>query len=205
MGRDFWRAIKERHPFALIFARRPRDPHSTLHNNNENDKMTPRSGFPTSKLASIVPSKPRFSFLRRQSSTRTSTLQSPPSTSELLTSPTQTSEFAFRGDDFRIHHHNRHNHHHTFPRSHSSLSYTPRVYSHTPPLKLDNVSGSTTTTKNSVHRLSLPSTSAIHIPVSVESSSVATSTRISLISVAADMLALGRRLESALDGEEEKK
>src|SRR5271170_7789343 len=91
--RDFWRAIKERHPFALTFAHGPRLPRPTTQENVES-KMTPQCRFPMSKLSPILPSNIRLSFVCRQPST--STLQIPPPVPSQQTPPLQLPEFAFR-------------------------------------------------------------------------------------------------------------
>ena len=195
---DFWRAIRERHPFALTFARGPRPSFQIDLPQCINEcKMTPRNGFPSSKLAPILPSKIRLSFLRRQPST--SAGQLPPDNPSHQQQPSlQLPEFAFRRNDPH--------HHQTYPRSHHlSLTFTPRVYLHAPQWELDGDTSPPPSRELNYRRMSLPTApipstvnSAMHIPVSVESSA-ATSTRASLMSIATNSLALGSRLESVLD------
>ena len=162
--------------------------------------MTPRNGFPSSKLAPILPSKFRLSFLRRQPSTSAS-LQPPLDNSPHRGQPSlQLPGLSFR----RNHLH----HYHTYPRSHHhSLTYIPRIYLHTSQWEFDGDTSPPPSRGLNYRRMSLPATfnpsivnSALHMCVSVESS-VVTSTRASLMSIVTDSLALGSRLESVLDVE----
>lgn len=202
-GSDFWRAIRERHPFALTFARGPRPSFQVdLPQQINESKMTPRNGFPSSKLAPILPSKIRLSFLRRQPSTLVSQPPPPPpADNHPHQQPSlQLPEFTFRQNDLH--------HHHTYPRSHHhSLTYTPRVYLHTPQRELDSDTSPPPSRRLDFRRMSLPTipnpstvNSAMHMPVSVESSA-ATSPRASLMSIATNSLALESRIESVLDVE----
>jgi hypothetical protein len=196
---DFWRAIRERHPFALTFARGPRPSfQDDLPRQINECKMTPRNGFPSSKLAPILPSKIRLSFLRRQPSTSVSQPSPPPADNPFRQQQPllQLPEFTFRRNDLYPHH--------TYPRSHHSLTYTPRVYLRTPQWELDGDTSTPPSRRLNYRRFSLPTTpnpsmvnSAMHMPVSVESS-VVTSARASLMSIGIDSLALGSRLESVL-------
>ena len=195
--RDFWRAIRERHPFALTFARGPRPLFQVdLPRRINENKMTPQSGFPNSKLAPILPSKFRLSFLRRQTSTvvpEPPRDNPPPHQQPQLQLP----EFTFRRNELH--------HHHTHPRSHHhSLPYTPRIYLHTPQCELVGETPPPPSRHINYRRMSCPTTptqstanSSMHLPVSAEPSA-ATSTRASLMSVATDSLALESRLQNVL-------
>jgi hypothetical protein len=199
---DFWRAIRERHPCALTFARGPRPSlEIDLPEQINGSKMTPRNGFPSSKLAPILPSKFRLSFLRRQPSTSVSPKPPLDNAPHQRQTSLQLPEFTFR----RNHLH----HYHTYPRSHHhSLTYIPRVYFHTSQLEFNGDTSPPPSRGLNYHRrMSLPTifnpltvNSAMHMCVSVESSAV-TSTRASLMSIVTDSLALGSRLESVLDVE----
>jgi hypothetical protein len=193
--RDFWRALKERHPFALTFARGPRTRTSALIEPEIANES--KVGFPRHTLSPVLTSKLRLSFLHRprpQKPIHSATISTPEP-------PLQLPELPFRRNDIRIHHQ-----HNSFPRSHqnrrSSIS-SPRVYLHTPQRELDRQETRPPPSRRSYgRRLSLPTTpspavnSAMHMPVSVESFSPP-STRASLRSIANDSLALGNVLEKA--------
>lgn len=196
--RDFWRALKERHPFALSIARGPKKPSKSTTSTSQSKRSSFGFRFPLHKLPPILPSRIRDSLLRRQSTPQpligTTAAATTPTLAE---SPTiQLPEFAFRRPDLdQVHH--------TFPRSQSA----PRVYLHTPQWEIDGTPPPPPSARE-FRRFSLPSTiapasslavnSAMHIPVSAPSSAMS-STRISLLSVATDSLALGSKLESCVD------
>jgi hypothetical protein len=198
--RDFWRALKERHPFALSIARGPKKPRTSATPTSNPNKLSLSLGFPLGKLPPILPSRLRLSFLNRQSSTPLTpqpligtTAVTPTASSS---PPIQLPELAFRRTDLE-------NPYHTFPRSQLS----PRIYLHSPQWEIDGTPPPSSATRDT-HRYSLPNTvvpsplgvnSAMHMPVSVSGSSVVSSARISLLSVATDSLALGSKLESCVD------
>ena len=189
---DFWRALKERHPFALTFARGPR---------TRNPALTESEAANESKVGisrqTALPFKLRFSFLRRprtQNSNQTET--------EITPEPQlQLPELSFRRNDIRVH-----QHHNSFPRSYQkrrSSTSSPRVYLHTPQRELEKLESRPPPSRRSyMRRFSLPTNpqpaanSAPHMPVSVESFSPP-STRASLRSIATESLALGNVLEKA--------
>src|SRR5271170_915196 len=144
--RDFWRALKERHPFALTFARGPRSSTGTtspmLSPIKSEHRPRQRISFPQMKPAPIRPSRRiRLSFLRRQPSI---SHPLPPPTAP--TPPFQLPQYTYPHNDLRMHHH-------TYPRTpHQSWNYTPRIYLHTPTWELSGEEGS-----EARRRLSLPS------------------------------------------------
>jgi len=198
--------LKERHPFALTFARGPRSTRETtspiLSPVKQEYWSRHRVSLPQTKLAPILPARRiRLSFLRRQ-----------PSTSHPNSHPTQTPtppplqlpQYTYPRNDVRFHHN-------TFPRSeHQSGNYTPRIYLHTPTWELQTEAG-----REARRRLSLPSQPVVTqcsaqtvVPagegelVPGETSgpgSGVSSTRVSLLSIATDSLAL----QSVLDGRKE--
>lgn len=184
--------MKERHPFALGIARGPKNPPATTIRTSHPKKLSFSLGFPLGKLPPILPSRLRLSFLR-QSSTPQPLIGTTAATPTTQSPTIQLPELAFRRTDLE-------NPYHTFPRSQS----TPRVYLHTPLWEIDGTPPSSSA--RDFRRLSLPNTvvpsamgvnSTLHMPVSVEGSAVS-STRVSLLSVATDSLALGSKLESCV-------
>ena|SRR5277367_6238134 len=194
---DFWRALKERHPFALTFARGPRStgPKSPMMSPVKEEQRTrQRISFPQIKLAPILPSrKIRLSFLRRQPSSSTTF---PPSGTP--TPLLQLPQYTYPRNDLRIHHH-------TYPsRQHQSWDHAPRIYLHTPTWELPGEEG-----RAARRRLSLPSQPSPRTVVGHVGPEIAerrgggegersenSSTRVSLLSIATDSLAL----QSVLDG-----
>jgi hypothetical protein len=145
-----------------------------------------------SKLAPILPSKIRLSFLRRQSAVRTE----PSPRNDSVRTPTfsQFSEMTIRRNNPQVQHN-------TFPRSHShsqQLTYAPRIYLHTPQRELER----NNSTNENWNRRSLPTTRGavsltMDMPVCIDSSPP-TSARASLRTIATDSLALESQLESVL-------
>jgi len=182
-NRDFWRAMRERHPFALTLARGPRKMNTST---VELTKMTPKGGWPTSKLAPILPSRLRFSFMPQSSSDVLEQQGSTP------TSSSQLSEFGAVRSDRKTVYCN------TYPPTnyHRHSLNAPRVYLHTPTWELEE-------RNEKRRRMSLPTTpntalnSAMHMPVSAGSSSTPPSTRASLLSIATNSLALESRLQES--------
>lgn len=188
--------MKERHPFALTFARGPRTTSGFVESQLGNESKV---GFTHHRLSPVFTSKLPLSFLRRShpaQSTHTATTVVTPEP------PLQLPELPFRRNEIRLHHH-----HNSFPRSHQthrSSTASPRVYLHTPQRELERQESRPPPSRRSYgRRLSLPTTShppvvdsALQMPVSVESFSPP-STRASLRSIATDSLALGNVLEKA--------
>jgi hypothetical protein len=204
-GRDFWRALKERHPFALTFARGPRSSTGTtspmLSPIKSEHRPRQRISFPHMKLAPILPSRRiRLSFLRRQPSI---SHPLPPPTAP--TPPLQLPQYTYPHNDLRMHHH-------TYPHTHhQSWNYTPRIYLHTPTWQLSGEGG-----REARRRLSLPSQPS---PTTLGGGHVGdemrgrngdgregsrdSSTRVSLLSIATDSLALQSVLDGRKGSEEE--
>ena len=184
--RDFWRALKERHPFTFSIARGPNNPSNSTAATSRLKKLSFSLGFPLGKLPPILPSRIRLSFLHSESST--------PLGTGVATTPTlpcpyvEFPELAVRRTDLE-------NPYHTFPRS----QWTPRIYLHTPQWEIDGTPPPRDFRRHSLPSMSpSPVNSANHIPVGVGSSAIS-SARVSLLSVATDSLALESKLESCVD------
>ena len=185
---DFWRALKERHPFALTFARGPRKGRGA----SEVKDMGPVV-YPSARLPPILPNRISFSFIRRQSS---KPQQSPTRPGSLISNLSlQSPELSHQRNSQRL------IHNHTFPRSYyqNSASNSPRIYLHTPQCEID---GDERIIREYRRRMSLPSPRTLRsfpsrsVPGSRESSTP-TSARASLRSMATDVLVLESRLERA--------
>ena len=190
---DFWRAIRERHPFALAISRGPQSgpqhvrslPHKYIAQN-----IAWRSGPSAIKLLPTLPSRIRLPFPSRG-----------PSQSVLPAiynrPPTLTTQVALEHPDVNtLNDLSTMNHYHTFPRLYPLSS---PVYLHTPDWEL---SGNASSPSRSSETMSLPiisnpslamnSTTLIHGPLN--SSSAATPTR-SLVSIATDSFVLEVRVD----------
>lgn len=106
---DFWRAIKERHPFALTITRRPRISRA--------NPLKSLDGYHTNRVVPDLPPRIKTSFLHRHASS--------PSSSSLANgtsdAPHQLLELPFHGDRFLDN---------TFPRT--QHQFQANMYLHTP-------------------------------------------------------------------------